>query len=218
MPRAKKVVKKTKKSDELFEESISPEKSSNRKFNIFWILVPAALVGLGILAYVFKAHFIAAIVNGQIISSSEVNNRLNKAYRKAILEEIVNETILEQEARKNSVSVSVDEIEAKLQAEEETYGGKEVFESLLSQQGLTREDYSKRIRLVLIMEKLYGGLAIPNDQDIKQFMEQNANLPEATDESKFKELAKEQVKQQKLSEIISTKFPELKASSSIQVF
>ena len=89
---------------------------------------------------------------------------------------------------------------------------------LLSQQGLSREDYLTRVKALLLIERIYSAEIKPTDEEMKSFMEENASLPEATDEAKFKEFATTQLSQQKLSQVFSQKFSELRKSANIQIF
>lgn len=181
-------------------------------------LITVAILALAGLLYLNKSWIVAATVNGQPISSLEVNRRLNSAYRETILAEIINETIVEQEAAKKGVMVSRAEVNNRLAEEEKAYGGHETFEAILAQQGIGYADYQRRTQLILTMERLYQKEVEPTEEELKNFMTENANLPEATDEAKFQALAETSVKQQKFTSIISEKFPELKKSADIKIF
>lgn len=236
MPRSKKVdtTKKTAKSKSLSskvtvsrkrkdEEDTTEEKVSStsrlprfrfgKKFLLILVLI--ALVGL---VYWKKSWFVAATVNGQPITTLELNQRLSKTYKERTINQMVNEKILEQEARKKGISVTPQEIQSKITEVEEQYGGAETFDSLLAQQGITRDDFTKQTRLQLIVEKMYQNEASPSAQEIEQFLSENKDNPEATNAAKFRETAIENLKQQKLSEIFNQKFQELKQSANVQIF
>ena len=176
------------------------------------------IVGLALLAFFNKSWFIAATVNGQPLTNLEVQKRLNSSYKESVVNQMIGEKILEQEGTKKGVVISQQDLNNRVGVDEKSYGGKEVFEMLLSQQGLSREDYLTRVKALLLIERIYSAEIKPTDEEMKSFMEENRSLPEATDEAKFKEFATTQLSQQKLSRVFSQKFSELRKSANIQIF
>ena len=179
-----------------------------------------AILILGILALFFynKSWFVAATVNGQPITAIELNQKLRQNFKTQTLNQMINEKIIEQEASKQGVAVSVDELNGKIAELEQSYGGKEAFDMLLSQQGVTRDEFLKQLRLQLVLEKIYSKEIQPTEDEVKKFLDENQSLPEATDEAKFRQLAENQLKQQKLSDTVSLKFQELRSQANIQIF
>lgn len=185
----------------------------SRRDSLFLIIA-----GLLILAYFNKGWFIAATVNGQPITTIELQRQISRSYREQVLNQIIGEKILEQEANKKGAHIVPAELQAKVSADEAAYGGKEIFEMLLAQQGLTRIDYEARVKSIILIEKLYSSEIKPTEEELKSFMQENSSLPEATDEAKFKSFATEQLSQQKLSKVFSEKFSELRKSADIKYF
>lgn len=175
---------------------------------------------LGILLLIiFKKNWIvAATVNGEPIPTLTLNQKLNSLYKEKILNQIINEKILEQEARKQGIIVSTQQVQEKVAETETSYGGKETFDTLLSQQGLTRDEFLNQTRLQLLVEKLFEKESSPSAEEIDKFMADNQSLPEATDEAKFKELAESSVRNNKLSQVFSEKFQELRKNAKISIF
>lgn len=182
------------------------------------VLIFLVIAGLLLLAFYKKDWFVAATVNNQPITNLELQIRLNKQYKTQLLNQIVNEKIIEQEATKKNIVVSPNDINQKVSQTESQYGGAEAFNALLSQQGLSREEFVKQIKLQLIVEKIYQNEIQPTNEEIQSFMDANASDPEATDAAKFKETATESIRQQKLSNLFQTKFQELKQSAKVQIF
>lgn len=204
------------KSQKPVNEQITPNTYSPRRNKKFlWIVL---IIGLLLLAYYKKSWFVAATVNNQPITTLELNQRMGSLYKDKVLSQMTNEKILEQEAAKKRVSVSQSEVDSKASEVETQYGGKDSFESLLQQQGLTRDEFLRQIKFQLLVEKLYQGEATASAEDVKKFMDENASLPEATDEAKFKEVAEKAVKQDKLSQIFNEKFQQLKQAAKVQIF
>lgn len=182
------------------------------------LLILIIILGLVLLAYYKKGWFVAAMVNNQPITNLELQQRLNQLYKDKVLSQMINEKILEQEAAKKSIVISQKAIDDKITETEKQYGGKDTFESLLSQQGLTRQEFARQTRFQLIVERLFEKEASPSPEEVQKFMDENKSAPEATDEAKFRATAEKSVKQDKLSKIFSEKFQQLKTSAKIQTF
>jgi hypothetical protein len=182
------------------------------------VYIALVIVGLALLAYFNKGWFVAASVNGQPITTLELQRRLNASYKEPVLNQMIGERILEQEGAKKGVVISQQDINGRVEQDEQSYGGKEVFEMLLSQQGLSRDDYQTRVKALLLIERMYQDEIKPNDEEIKAFMAENSTLPEATDEAKFRQFATDQLSQQKLSQVFSQKFSELRAAANVKFF
>lgn len=179
------------------------------------ILIVIALL----LLFFFKKNLlVAAMVNGQPITSLELNQRLYQTSKDQVLNQMINERIIQQEAAKKGVNVTSQQIQDKMAEVEKTYGGADSFNALLAQQGLTRDQFAQQTKIQLMVEALYKNDITPTDDEINKFMDQNKSLPEATDEAKFKETAVSQITQQKLSTVFNQKFPELRQQSNIQIF
>lgn len=209
-----KVAEKTPTNSPIFQ-TINKVRSYRPDRSAYIALV---VVGLALLAYFNKGWFIAASVNGQPITSLEVQRRLNASYKESILNQMVGERILEQEGAKKGVVVSQADINSRVEQDEAAYGGKEVFDTLLSQQGLSRDDYQTRVKALLLIEKMYQDEIKPNEDEVKAFMAENSTLPEATDEAKFRVFAADQLSQQKLSQVFSQKFSELRTAANVKFF
>lgn len=213
--------KRGRKKDEVIIEEVTPEEVSNeprrsflnRRFFVFLIII-----GLLALAYYKKGWFVAAMVNGQPISNLELQQKLNQTDRQRVLTQLINETIIEQEAKKKGITVSDAEVNQKLNNMIQTYGGEDSFNQLLSQQGLTRDDLTQQLRVQLIFEKLYATEIAPTDAEIQKYMDDNKDSPEATDAAKFKTTATDAVKQDNLQRVFAQKFQDLKNAAKVQIF
>lgn len=236
MPRTKKVTaedksKKTSKSSvakvTVAKVTVSKEDKVESKSPVSRIrrlkfgrraIVAVVIVILLFLAYSNKGFFVAAMVNNQPITGLELNQRINSLYKDKVLSQMINEKILEQEARKNGIVITPQDIDAKVAQVENQYGGKDAFNSLLAQQELSRDEFTRSTRLQLIVEKMYSKDASPSSAEIDKYMEDNKTSPEATEPAKFRQSVIEGLSQQKLSDLVSQKFPQLKQNSKIQIF
>ena len=167
--------------------------------------------------FIYRRHWvIAALVNNRPVTSIEVLSRAYRTYRKEITDQIVNERLVFDEARRQGALPSESEVQDKIKEVEERYGGKEEFDALLLQNNQTRANLVTNIKTLLAMEKMYGELVTVTDDDVEAYLKENS--VEAADEVARKEEAKKAVREQKLNQLYSQKFAELKEKAKIRVF
>lgn len=179
------------------------------------ILIIAALV---LLAIYKKGWFVAATVNSSPITNLELQMRLNKNFRSQTINQMINEKIITQEAAKNNISVSDAEIDKKISEVETSVGGPQSLDTLLSQQGQTRQSIRQQIKLQITIEKLYSNEATVSAEEMSQFIEQNREQLKASDSAGQQQEAFDALKSQKVSQIFSQKFQDLRQKAKIQIF
>lgn len=193
--------------------------SSYKKFRSsknFYIVI--AVVVILLLVIYKKNWFIAATVNGSPVSNLELQMRLNQNFRTTTLNQLINEKILLSEAAKNNVSVSETEVDKKISEIETSVGGADALNTMLSQQGLNRTSIKPQVKISLIKEKLYSKDATVSAEEVAKFIEQNKDQLRATDSAGQQKEAYEGLKGDKLNQIFSQKFQELRQKAKIQIF
>lgn len=183
--------------------------------NVYLILI---IAGVLVLAVFKKEWFIAAMVNNKPISNFELQSRLNDQFRTQTLNQMVNEKIILDEAAKNNALPSSNEVEKKISEIETSVGGAQTFNTLLTQQGQTRESVRKQLLIQLSIEKLYAKDATVSAEEVSKFLEDNRESLRATDSASQQKEAEDALKQQKLSQIFQQKFQELRTKAKIQIF
>jgi len=185
-----------------------------------YILVGAVIVVLGVLLYVGRGLFVAAVVNGQPISRLSVIKETEKQSGKQALDTIVRNTLIEQEARKANVTVSDKEIDAEIanvQASLAKQGQK--LDDALAMQGMTRDDLRQVIRLNKLVTKIVGSDVKVSDAEVTAYLDKNKDLlPQGQTEDQMKATAVEQIKQQKLNTKIQTWLESLQTKAKITYF
>lgn len=187
-----------------------------RSSKTFYIIV--IILGILLLAFYKKSWFVAAIVNGVPLTNLELQTKLNQQFRSQTLNQLINEKIIMQEAQKNNTILKEDDINKKIAEIEKSVGGKEMLDSLLSQQGQSRISLRDQIRIQLIISKLYEKEATVSADEVSKFIEQNKDQMRATESAQQEKEAYDTIKNQKLSQIFSQKFQELKQKAKIQIF
>src|SRR5690606_8886246 len=115
------------------------EKKSSKKFTISVIIL--IVIGLAaIFAAAFSKREIAASVGGEKITQAELNEALVKRYGQDTLNSMIEKIVIEQEAKKEKVSISDKEKQKEMDSYIEQYGGKDAFEAALKQSGISKKD------------------------------------------------------------------------------
>lgn len=187
-----------------------------KKSKTFYLI--AIALGLLLLVFYNKSLFVAAMVNGTPITNLELQSKLNQQFRTQILNQLVNEKIILSEANKNMAIPSEAEIDKKISDLETSVGGKDTLDSLLSQQGQTRISLKDQIRVQLAITKLYEKEATVSAIEVSKFIETNKDQLKATDSAAQQKEAYDAIKSQKLSQIFSQKFQDLRQKAKIQLF
>ncbi len=195
-----------------YKQSFSASRKSKKIY--FMLLV----TGILLLALYKKSLFIAAVVNGAPITNLELQMKLNDQFRTQILNQMINEKIIINEAAKNNALPTQQEVNKRISELEASVGGKDALNSLLSQQGQTISSLREQVMVQLAITKLYEKNATVSAEEISKFIVGNKAQLQATDSASQEKEAENNLKQQKLSQIFSQKFQELKQKANIKVF
>ena len=144
---ASKVVKTTatKKSEKVslqkYFSDIKANFKKNKNIYARYIVITLIVVVIGVFAFLQKSWFIVAVVNGQPITTVEFYQNLKAQNGKDVLDQMVRNKLIFQEATKKGVNVSEKDIDKKLTEIEKQVGGKEQLKSALDQNPETLGDY-----------------------------------------------------------------------------
>ncbi|MFV1917669.1 MAG: SurA N-terminal domain-containing protein [Patescibacteria group bacterium] len=187
---------------------------SNKSF----VLGLAAIIILSIL-YLFKGAFVAAVVNGQPISRISVVRDLEKRGGAETLDSLINQVLIFQEAKKQNVSITDEEIDSVIGEIEASLEGQGDLDQMLLLRGMTRDELVKQIQMQKLVEKMLAERVSVTDAEVSEYIETNsATLPEDATDQEINELVKNQLKQQKLSSEIELWLAELKQQAKINYF
>lgn len=186
----------------------------NKKTAILVIVV----ILLVLLGYYKKQWFIAATVNGQPISNFELLSRMDHQYRQQTLAQMINQRIILNEGKKKGITVSTDELNKRVLELEQSVGGADALDSLLTQQEQTRASLMEQLRLQVTIEKLYGVEATVSAEEIDTFVKENKEQLTATESAAQRKEAETLLKGQKLSKVFTEKFDELRSNAKVTIF
>lgn len=162
------------------------------------ILAVVALIGL---LYSFRGAFLAATVNGKPITRYQIMKEAEKAQGAQLLENLVLETLVVQEAREKGIQITDEAIDAQIEEiRQNVVDQGQDFDQLLAMQNLTLKDLRKQVEQWQIIEELVSSDIEVADEDIDAYIEQNKDfLPEDMEEQELREMIAEQLKQQEMS-------------------
>lgn len=122
---------------------------------------------------------VVAVVNGDKISKNEYENNLQdieemlrkyygedalkseegkttlKNIKEQLLEDMINNLIIEQEAKKRGIEIAKDELETRLDELKNQFGGDQKFEEFLKEQGLSIDDAKKNLTQEMLSSRLF---------------------------------------------------------------
>lgn len=181
------------------------------------ILALILILALG-LFYFSKKFFLAATVNGKSISRLAVLKKLEKQGGKKILETMITQVLIQQEAEKRKIIVSQKDVDAemkKIEANVSSQGS--TLDQALQNQGMTKSDLTEEIKIQLMLQKMAGNDIKISDKEIEDFISTNKNQ-QGFDKEIPRDQAATQLKQQKLQQKIQTFVTDLKAKAKIIYF
>ena len=191
-----------------------------RKTKIILIVLAVAVL-LGIILYVNKGFLIAGLVGGEPISRIEVIQELEKQQGAGVLNRLIDRKLIIQEAEKQKITVTQEEIDAK-KAEivnQVSGGNEENFKQILTAQGLTQESFIEELRIQLYVEKMLNEKTQVADEEFNQFVKDNPDLlANAENEQEARVQLREQLKQQKLQTEYNTWMESLRNNGNVVRF
>lgn len=214
MAKTKKTVKTTKPKFSLSTLSnFKKIKLSDKR-----IYLAILVLGLILLISYKKSWFVAAMVNNTPITNFELLSRVNQQYRSQVLNQMINEKVILDEANKKHITITDKEINDRITQLEGSVGGGQMLDNLLAQQGMTRTEYKRQLLVQMSFEKMYEGEATISAEEVTKFIETNKDQLQATDSASQIKEATDLIKQQKLSKIFQDKFQQLKNAANIKIF
>lgn len=149
----------------------------------------------------------AGIVNGKRIYYSKLEDNLVEQYGQKELEFLINSEVIAQEASKEGITITQEEIDARLEKIVEQFGGQEQFESALVSYSVTQDRVKEQIQNDLRLKKILEPEIEVNDEILQKFFDENKAVYFADNEVKFED-KKDEVRdiyiEQKVKEMSQT--------------
>lgn len=183
-------------------------------------LIPLVIIFLAAALYFLKGQLIAATVNGEPISRLALIKELEKQEGAKILDSLITQTLILQEAKKQKIIISDDELREEIKKLEESFTKQDQnLNQLLEAQGVSQNELRRQVRLQKIVEKLAGKDIQVSEQEINDYLAKNKNLlPKDTKPEDLKLQIKEQLEQEKLNSQIQSLIQSLRQNAKINYF
>ena len=212
-------------SDTVQKES-SPSKERQQKYfkksiqiNTRTAIIIAIVIIIGVLAYIYKGVFIAATVDGSPITRLAVIQKLEKTSGKGLLDSLINEKLVQNEALAKKIIVSDDEINSQIKAIESQIAMQgNTLDAALAAEGMSMDDLKKQIIFQKEIEKLLADKINVADEEVLQYIKDNKIPIPQGQEATIADQIKSEIRNQKLNTEVQTLITDLKSKAKIQRF
>lgn len=172
------------------EESKGSMNSSLQAVIKIFILVVGIFAGVVVIDYtvqVINNDAVIAIVDNARISKSAWKKRVEKAYGASMASYMIDEKIIELEAKKGNVSVSAADIDAEIEDLKKQLGGEEQLKSALAANKATMEELKDQVKNSLLLNKLITPTLKYTEDDIKDYFNQYSSVLFPTESAALQE-------------------------------
>lgn len=178
-------------------------------------LLVISVVGNIIIGYMLwdaRQPEVLATVNQEKITVNSLVERLLARNKSEQINAIVEEVLVEQEAKAKGIVVHENEVTKRLQDVVESLGGQELYKRFLADAKVSESDLKDSIKHNLYIEKLIMAQVVVTDSDVLNYYEENKDLfqtPElrlvshifTVDEAEIKKAYAELVRGEKFSDV-----------------
>lgn len=188
--------------------------ASNRKamISLFAILILA----LGVLR--FRGFFLPATINGRPLFIWNYLTELHLTSGNQVLNRLIAERLINQEAEKQGVSVQPSEIEDELSKLQEQFSQGGEFDAFLISQGLTRDQLLSQLTLNLKVEKLLSDQISVTDEEVSQYYADNKEFFSEVSEAEAEAQIRKDLENQQLQELVAPWLQQLRAEATVNVY
>ncbi|OCA88302.1 foldase [Bacillus sp. FJAT-27225] len=132
----------------------------------------AIIIAVGLIA-AFTGPKAAATIDKEKISMNELNEKLNESYGATMLDTMINNKVVELEAKKENVSVTQKEIDSEYDKLIDAYGSEEALNAALEQNRTNENVLKQDIKDYLLAEKLMRKKIEITDEEMKTYFDEN---------------------------------------------
>ncbi len=140
------------------------------------LIILGAFIGVDLFVQYLNNDYSIAVVNGERVSKSQYYKLLDQAYGETISQTLIENTLIKQEAKKEGIELTQEEVDAELQNTIDYVGGQEAYDATLLSNGITNEDVVEQIELSLLTRKVISPTLEYTEDDVKSFFDQYSSL------------------------------------------
>ena len=195
------------------------EKSIRIKISVKTTIIIAVIIAVGALAYFYKGLFVAATVDGSLISRLTIIQELEKASGKDLLDSLIVKKLIQNEVNAKKIVVSDDEINGEIKRiEYQIMAQGSAIDAALAAQGMSMEDLEKQIVLQKQVEKLVADKINVTDEEVSQYIKDNTiSIPEGQEAMIIIQI-KDELRNQKINAEADVLITALKSQANIRYF
>lgn len=184
------------------------------------ILIPLAVLLAVVAVYLLKSWFVVALVNGQFITRPAFESAMEKQDGKQILENLVTEKLLEQDAAKKGISVSQSDVDSQVKKIDQQLASQgQTLDQALAARGMTKADLEDQLKLQTLLQKLLANDIKVSDTEVSDYIDKNKDtLPTGESDDQLKATVKQQLEQQKLTTAAQALVQKLQQQAHINYF
>jgi foldase protein PrsA len=112
---------------------------------------------------------VLATVNGSVIDEVHFRKAIEDKWGKQVLDDIIRDRLVRQEARARNIKVSTQEIDAAMQQERSGYVSESEFLAMLEDKGYTVAGFRKDIETKLLLDRLAAGKATVTQAEVQKY-------------------------------------------------
>ena len=224
MPR-KKIAKtsRRKKAESVSQTVVVSEKPQGESFGSLvkrkYLSIGIGIAFILLVLFLLKSVFIAAIVNGQPVWRIPLIRNLEKQGGKQVLNSLITNMLIYQEAKKKNITIGNDEIQKQIKSIEARVSsqGSQNLDEVLKTQGMTRKELEEQIKFQKTVEKLINKKVDVTDQEVQDYIDKNKeSTPEEANMNEVKTSVKQQLLQEKSQNAYQELVENLKKQAKIQ--
>jgi hypothetical protein len=126
-----------------------------------------ALIDFGV--QYLNNDYSVAVVSGTRISKSSWNRLLQQAYGQTAAQQLIDNEVITQEAKKQNITASTSEIQTQIDQIVTSLGGQTQYQAALKSNNITEAELKDEIRIDVLTTKLISPTITYTDDDIKSF-------------------------------------------------
>lgn len=168
--------------------------------------------------YFAKGYVIAGVVNGKPITRAKVAGELERRSGLQVLEGLINQSLIDQEAKKRGITVTKQELDADAKKiEDNMIAQGSTLEVALAQQNLDRQQFMVILMTNKKLEKLIADKVSVSDEEVTAYLDANKDsFPADSDPAALKEQVRTFLQQQKVDGESQNLFTQLRAQAKIR--
>ncbi|WP_139995883.1 peptidyl-prolyl cis-trans isomerase [Kurthia sp. Dielmo] len=150
-------------------------KQPKKKKGLVITSIIAAVIVVGVIVYALigNSNNYVAKVGDTKITTTELNEAMQKQYGSTVVQTLITNSVIEQEAKKQDVTVTQKEIDAEVKTQATQYGGTEGLESALESSNMTMNDFEESVKTYIQTQKLMEPTLEITDAKLKAYFKEN---------------------------------------------